>query len=228
LTKHTILFLAANPNGTDHLSLDREARLIQEQLESARARDSFQLATRWAVEPLDLLREMRKLKPTIVHFSGHGSQKAVGAPRTGSQARRDVVLEDNDVDGTLRHGLYFHRHDGKAQPVSATALKSAFGAAGASVQLIVLNACYTDAQAEILLEHIPCVVGMGGSILDDAARTFAVDFYGALAGGESVGRAYEQGRAAIDLSGLRDSELPQLKLRAGIDAERFVLAPLPP
>src|SRR6185295_8602809 len=74
LTKHTILFLAANPLGTDRLALDREARAIPVELERSGFRDSFELETRWAVEPLDLLRELRKLKPTVVHFSGHGGR----------------------------------------------------------------------------------------------------------------------------------------------------------
>ncbi len=33
MTKHTILFLAANPLGTDRLVLDREAHAIQAELE---------------------------------------------------------------------------------------------------------------------------------------------------------------------------------------------------
>ena len=71
MTKHTILFLAANPVGTDRLALDREARAIQVELERSGHRDRFELVTRWAAEPLDLLRELRKLKPTIVRFGGH-------------------------------------------------------------------------------------------------------------------------------------------------------------
>jgi DNA repair photolyase len=69
LTKHTILFLAANPLGTDRLALDEEARAIQEELERSGHREKFELVTRWAVRPMDLLRELRRLKPTVVHFS---------------------------------------------------------------------------------------------------------------------------------------------------------------
>ncbi len=53
--KHTILFLAANPTGTDRLALDREARAIHEELERSGHRDRFELQTRWAAEPLDLM-----------------------------------------------------------------------------------------------------------------------------------------------------------------------------
>jgi hypothetical protein len=80
--KHIILFLAANPIETAQLALDREARAIQKELESAGFRNRFELVTRWAVEPLDLLRELRRLRPTVVHFSGHGGQRAPGGAST--------------------------------------------------------------------------------------------------------------------------------------------------
>jgi len=92
------------------------------------------------------------------------------------------------------------------------------------VKLVVLNACYSEVQAEALLAHVDCVVGMGGSIHDDAARNFAIGFYGGLGERESVAAAYKQGRAAISLEGLRDSDRPQLKVRDGVDPSRFILA----
>ena len=41
MTKHTILFLAANPVGTDRLALDEEARAIQEDFDRSGHRDKF-------------------------------------------------------------------------------------------------------------------------------------------------------------------------------------------
>jgi hypothetical protein len=201
--KHTILFLAANPSGLDRLALDREARAIRKELESASNRDCFVLETRWAAEPLDLLRELRKLKPTVVHFSGHGGQGM--------------------ADVQQPHGLFFQGHDGRAQFVSTVALEETLGAAGASVKVVVLNACYSETQAEALLAHVECVVGMSGAIPDDAARSFAIGFYGGLGENESIAGAYAQGRAAIDLEGLSDSDRPQLKVREGVDASRLAL-----
>jgi hypothetical protein len=65
---------------------------------------------------------------------------------------------------------------------------------------------------------------MGGAILDDAAIQFATGFYGGLGAGWSLAAAYQQGRAAIHSMGLRGQDQPELKLRAGVDAEQFVLA----
>jgi len=224
MKKHTILFLAANPIGTDRLALDREAREIRVALERSGYRDRFELVTRWAAKPLDLLDELRKLKPTVVHFSGHGGQNVASEHRPSPAPHRDVVDEVALHNGGQRHGLFFQGSDGRAQFVSTAALEETFGAAGASVKLVVLNACYSDAQADALLAHVACVVGMGGSIHDDAARSFAIGFYGGLGERESVAAAYKQGRAAISLEGLRDADRPQLKVRAGVDANHLVLA----
>ena len=73
--------------GTDRLALNEEARAIQVELERSGHCDQFELVMRWAAEPLDLLRELRKLKPTVVHFSGHGGR---GAARSDGHACRDA------------------------------------------------------------------------------------------------------------------------------------------
>jgi nucleoside phosphorylase len=226
MKKHTILFLAANPLGTDRRALDQEARAIQEELERSGHRDQFELVTRWAAQPLDLLRELRKLKPTVVHFSGYGGHGESGKPRAGKAPRRDIGAEPDPLDSASPHGLFFQGPDGRSHLVSTAALEETFGAAGASVKLIVLNACYSEVQAEALLAHVDCVVGMGGSIGDAAARNFAIGFYGGLGERESVAAAYKQGQAAISLEGLRDGGRPQLKVRDGFDANQFILPAL--
>jgi len=93
--------------------------------------------TRWAAEPLDLLRELRELKPTVVHFSAHGS----------------------------RDGLFFQAPNGDARVVSSAVVAEAFEAAGGSVKLVVLSACYSAEPAEAPLAYVDCVVGMTGALL---------------------------------------------------------------
>jgi nucleoside phosphorylase len=221
--KHTILFLAANPLGTDRVALDREARAIEVELERSGFRDRFELVTRWAAEPLDLLRELRKLKPTVVHFSGHGTAGGAGHA-SGPEPHRDVDIEPGHNGGDPRPGLFFQGPDGGPQLVSTEALEATLGAVGSSVQLIVLSACYSELNAQALLRHVSCVVGVSGAIADDAARSFAIGFYGGLGERESIAAAYAQGCAAISLQGLADHDRPKLAVRAGIDAAKVVLA----
>jgi len=222
MSTHTILFLAANPAGSNSLALDLEAHAIQAELERAGHRDQFAFVTRWAVEPMDLLRELRKLRPTVVHFSGHG-EPASGTARTAG-AHRDAVTGFGGHEHHDSGGLYFQAAGGRAQLVSAAAIEQTFGAAGASVRLVVLNACYSAAQADALLAHVDCVVGMSGAMDDAAARHFAAGFYGGLGEREPVAAAYQQGKAAIALGGVGDAEMPQLRVRVGVDADRVVFA----
>ncbi len=227
MRKLSILFLAANPSGTDRLALDREARAIQVELERSRWRNRFEFVTRWAAEPLDLLRELRKLQPTVVQFSGHGGHRAAGAPPS-SVRYRDVVAGLGPDGGRECPGLFFQDTDGAARVVSAAALRDTFDAAGSSVKLVVLNACYSEAAAEALLAHVDAVVGMAGSIRDDAARSFAIGFYGGLGERASVEAAHKGGCAAIGLEGLPDGDRPRLRVRQGVDPATLILAALPP
>lgn len=47
MTKHTVLFLAANPSGTTPIALDLEARAIGAELQRSGKRDCFEFVTRW-------------------------------------------------------------------------------------------------------------------------------------------------------------------------------------
>jgi hypothetical protein len=198
--KHTILFLAANPIVTAQLALGREARAIQHELERSGFRDRFELVTRWAVEPLDLLRELRKLKPTVVHFSGHGGH-IVGR------------------HGAAGHAAGGHVDAGAAPSTSAQEPHRHIEGAAADAAAV---GEHTDERQHGL--YFQGVIGMRGAIRYAAARSFAIGFYGGLGERESIAAAHAQGRAAISLEGLPDSALPQLRVRRGVDAGRLVLA----
>ncbi|TMQ19071.1 MAG: hypothetical protein E6J90_18860 [Deltaproteobacteria bacterium] len=198
MRRQTILFLAANPNGTDQLALDQEARAIQIELRGSGYREHFEFKTRWAAEPLDLLRALREIEPTVVHFSGHGGPD----------------------------GLFFHAKDGGAKLVSTDAVAEAFGAAGSSVKLVVLSTCYSETQAAALLAHVECVVGFGASAHADMAGIFAIGFYGGLGQRASVAAAFKHGVAAIKLEGLPNSTRPQLRVHPDMDADRLIPAAL--
>lgn len=71
--KITVLFLAANPNDTPKLSLDEEARSIQEKIRLSKRIESRYSESRWATRSSDILQAIKETNPTIVHFSGHGS-----------------------------------------------------------------------------------------------------------------------------------------------------------
>ena len=179
----TILFLTANPRDTGRLRLEQELRDIAEGLQRAQKRDQFKLELRLAVRPRDVQRAMLDVNPQIIHFSGHG---------TGEQ------------------GLVFEDDLGNAKLVSGDALAGLFKLFADRVNCVVLNGCYSKAQANEIAKHIPYVIGMNQAIGDKAAITFAVGFYDALGAGRSIEFAYNFGCTAIQMEGIAEHLTPVL------------------
>jgi hypothetical protein len=188
-----ILFVAANPRGTDPVALDRECRDIEIELQLTPGRDDFQLRSKWAVTVDELMRHLNGLSPVIVHFGGHGTAD----------------------------GICLEAEDETAQTVPPRALAAMIRSAGPQVRAVVLNACYSHLQAEAICGVVDCVIGMEGPVEDTAAHAFAVGFYRALGHRRSIGAAFAQAEATLEAKGLLGSSagaLPRLSARAGVDA----------
>jgi len=102
--------------------------MIQVELERSATRDRFEFVTRWAAEPLDLLRELRRLRPTVVHFAGHGASASASSVN-GDAASRDIV-DEIGPRGEQHAALFFQGPEGCPVPVSTAAIAETFGAAG--------------------------------------------------------------------------------------------------
>jgi len=88
-TKQVILFVAANPHDTTRLAIDREARSIHVELKRSGHRDRFDFVTRWAPEPLDLLRELRERPPS---FTSADTARDQAQPRASRGAEMPALL----------------------------------------------------------------------------------------------------------------------------------------
>lgn len=181
-----ILIIAANPIDTDRLRLDREVKLIKERLDEAEAGRSYRVEVEWAVSATELAKHLLKFQPAIVHFSGHGSP-------TG-----EIVLESAS---------------GKAEVVPGRALVSLFDTLKGT-EAIVLNACYSQEQAEALTQVVPQVIGMEHAIGDDSALRFAGGFYRGLAFGKDYATAFRLGCVEIDITALPDALVPHFTTRS--------------
>ena len=89
--------------------------------------------------------------------------------------------------------------------------------------MVVLNACYTEAQASVITGIIECTVGMSNDIGDDAAIAFAGTFYGAIAYGKSVQTVFDQAKAALMLQNISEEMIPVLHTQDGELADKVVL-----
>lgn len=191
-----ILFLGANPSNLTQRALDREAREIGERLRAAKLRERFQLEYGWAVRVSDLQQCLLVHEPTIVHFSGHGTQDG------------QFMVEDQQ---------------GRAFAVNPSALAMLFEILRDNIRCVVLNACASKVQAEAIRQHIDCVVGMTRSITDATAIAFSSAFYQALGFGRSIKVAFDLGCAQILLEGLAEADLPALICREGVRPEEVWL-----
>lgn len=183
MAKIKILFLAPDPSDTARLSLGQELRDIREKLQLSRQRDNFVLESREAVRPGDITQAIFDVKPQVVHFSGHGIS-------TGE--------------------LCFENGQGKMQPVQPDALADLFQLVAGQISCVVLNACYSEAQASAISEHVPFVIGIHEAIGDKTAITFASGFYKALGAGCSFEDAYKFGRVEIRLDNISQHLNPVL------------------
>ena len=103
-----------------------------------------------SVRPSDITKALLNTQPQIVHFSGHGTPSGE---------------------------LCFENFVGKSHFVEPDALASLFEQFSDQVNCVVLNACYSDIQAQTIAKHIKYIIAMNKEIDDSAAITFATGFY---------------------------------------------------
>lgn len=200
MEKIKVLFLAANPTDTPSLMLAEENRLLMAKIRSSENRASLDVVSQWAVTTDDLIQYLNVYQPQIVHFSGHGG--ALG----------EIILHDEK---------------GFAKTISVKAIKSLFKTLKDNIRVVILNACYSQPQAESVTELIDCAIGMKTNVDDKAAITFSASFYRAIGFGRSIQEAYEQGVTALLLEGFEESNIPELTMKEGVDpAKMYLVKPL--
>lgn len=192
----TILFLASNPTGTTALCLGEEARNIYEKIRLSEYRDTIKFETRWAVRAGDVLQAINETNPTIIHFSGHGCESG------------ELVLQN--PDGTMKL-------------VTPEAISQTIATVSDTVRLVLFNACYSETQAQQIVEHIDAAIGMNDSIGDEAACVFAAQFYSSIGFGLSVQQAFKQAIAALLLENISEKQTPVLVAREDIDLNELYL-----
>lgn len=211
-TSTNVLIISADPRNASRLRLATERRELEDALRGTRFRDQFDLRDIGSCRVRDITRALDEHTPKIVHFSGHG---------------------DNA-------GIYFERDNGEAVAVNKPALGSLLGTQE-GLELVVLNACYSQEQAQAIADAVGYVVGMEGAILDEDAIEFSREFYRALGNGRNYEDAFERARLAVcltsslhphllkteRLSSVASSDLPPKRMfwsKTCIGHERSVLA----
>ena len=193
--KIRILFLSASPWGNSRILVDEEAREISERIHEGPYRDQFEIYNHTAVRPSDLQRYLLMYQPHIVHFSGHG---------------------------TKGQKIIFAGPHGRGKTVDQRGLADVFALYRNHVRLVLLNACFTRAQARHLSKAVNYSIGTGKGIGDKVSVAFAGAFYRALGFGKSVRDAFESATAELALTKMPRSRGIELFVRNGISKkDRF-------
>ena len=196
LDKVKILFLAANPDRTVQLWRDEEVREIEAAIRSAQALKHMQLVTKLAARSDDLRLYLNEQMPTIVHYSGHADES---------------------------ESLLLHGENELSQPFGKDAFVRLLTTFSSTIRLVFLNACFTKPQCEAVTEHIDFAIGFPTQLVDQAAIAFAKAFYLAIAFGRSVQAAFSQGISALEELGTGTENMPELHMRASVDANETIL-----
>jgi hypothetical protein len=179
-----ILFVASDPRDLGRLRIQDEFRMIKDELRGTVGSDQFVFELAFATRPQDLSRELlKKPRPAILHFSGHGSTEGA------------ICLQDDS--GTI-------------QAVPGAAIAELLSQVATTLDIVVLNACYSREQADAIRNYVRHVVGMGNSISDRAAIAYAVGFYQALFSGESVPVAHAAACAQVHMVSPAEKAIPEL------------------
>jgi hypothetical protein len=187
--KIRILFLSSNPWTTGRILVDEEEREIFEKIREGPYRNRFELHNRAATRVRDLQRLLMMYRPHIVHFSGHGTKQ------------ERIIL-----GGT----------HGRGKTVDQQGLADVFALYSKHVHLVLLNACFTKAQARSISQVVNYSIGAGQAIGDKVGVAFAGAFYRALGFGKSVRDAFESARAELALTKTARSRGIELFVRNGV------------
>lgn len=184
-----ILLLSANPWSVSRILVDEEAREISKRIQEGPYRDRFELHNHTATRPRDLQRLLLKYRPQIVHFSVHGSKSRrliLGGPHGRGKAINQQGLTDL---------FTLYNHD---------------------VRLVLLNACFTEAQARSISKVVDYSIGTCQAIGDKVCVAFAGAFYRSLGFGKPVREAFESAKAELALTKMPRSRGIELFLRDGV------------
>ncbi len=121
-------------------------------------------------------------KPNIIHFAGHGDQ-------------RGIFLENEG-----------HRSD----VVSTKALITQFNQHKKSIELVILNSCYSTEQAIKISELGIYVVGMNAPVGDFAAISFTEGVYLGLGANKNFLEAFEDGKTILLAKHPESAKLPEI------------------
>ena len=197
-----VLVMIANPKDYPALDVESEWQNLKKAVSDLEAAGLLILERLEAATPVALQHRLRREDFHIFHFIGHGG------------------FDEGAQDGLLM----LENENGLGRPLSGQYLGTILHDED-SLRLVVLNACegaragkndpFAGAAQSLVQQGLPAVIAMQFEVSDQAAITFAHEFYAALADGYPVDAALSEARKVIFSSGNEiEWGTPVLYLRA--------------
>ncbi|MEM6721568.1 MAG: CHAT domain-containing protein [Bacteroidota bacterium] len=163
--------------------MDAEENAIRDVLGSSDEGEKFDFESRGAVTKDLLIDHLLKIKPNILHISGHGN--------TDEQ----LLLEDVE---------------GYKEEVSIQKLSNVLSGFTGHIQCVFLNTCHSLAGIDSFNKNIAYVIGMDNEIPDDVAISFSRNFYNALFNGRTIKDSFKIALSRIAMTDQGDEHIPKL------------------
>ena len=174
-----------------------EENAIRDVLASSDDKTKFEFESRGAVTKDLLIDHLLKIKPNILHISGHGN--------TDEQ----LLLEDIE---------------GYKEEVSIQRLSDVLSGFTNHINCVFLNTCHSLAGINDFNKNIAYIIGMKNEIPDDVAISFSRNFYNALFNGRTIKDAFKIALSRIAMTDQGDENIPKLIVNkeALIEDERLL------
>jgi len=179
LVKKNLLFLTANPKETLQLDTSKEFEVISNMTQNSNIR-CFQEKD---ITLTSLKASILKYSPKFVHISAHGS--------LGNTVDRETAL-NLGIEIEKDSGIILDNGYGEKEIVQSEKLDELFNLLSQEIEieLVFLNACFSENQANVISTYIPYVIGTKSIIKDSDAIKFSEVFYSHLAKGDSIEIAF--------------------------------------
>jgi len=176
-----ILFLGASPKNIDHIQTNKEYQTIRTAVNNAADR-KYKVVSHQNVTNDIIQDTIIEEKPTIVHFSGHGTENFLITHHNNDYGLEDQMNNDSFVKIIER---------------------------AKSITCVVLNCCYSKTLAEklIKIDHVKAVIGTSDKIKNEACLKFAKGFYLSISNGYSFEEAFEDGKNKITINQVSGASL---------------------
>lgn len=169
---NAILYVVNDPNLNNPDLINREINCIKQRLLLGKCSCRYEFIPKNVNTIEELQRALLETRPKIVHFSGYSTEE---------------------------EHITFHNKKGEKIRISPSALCSLFTLFDERLELVFLNACYSETQAEAITEVIPFAIGISGTFPKVHALDFVKAFYQAISYGTSIEKAYRLGRNLLQL-----------------------------